>query len=67
VHATNGISATNNLIQNIAVIPDIVFQFLTFDTNGQHSSWLYDKKTTVILSLHIFRKIVLYQSLAYGV
>jgi len=37
-------SVTNNLIQNIAVISDIVFQFLTFDTNGQHSTWLYDKR-----------------------
>jgi len=37
-------SVTNNLIQNTAVIPDIMFQFLTFDTNGQHSTRLYDKR-----------------------
>jgi hypothetical protein len=37
-------SVTNNLIQNIAVIPDIVFQFLTFDSNGQQSTWLHDKR-----------------------
>jgi hypothetical protein len=37
-------NVTNNLIPNIAAIPDIVFQFLTFDTNGQHYTWLYDKR-----------------------
>jgi len=37
-------NVTNNLIQNIAVIPDIMFNILTFDTNGQHSTWLYDKR-----------------------
>ena len=37
-------SVTNNLIQNIAVIPDIMFKFLTVDTDGQHSTWRYDKK-----------------------
>ena len=26
------------------MIPDIVFKFLTLDTNGQHSIWLYDKR-----------------------
>ena len=34
----------NNLIQNIAVIPEIMFNILTFDTNGQHYTWLYDKR-----------------------
>jgi len=37
-------SVTNNVIQNIVVIPDIMFNILTFDTNGQHSTWLYDKR-----------------------
>jgi hypothetical protein len=37
-------SVTNNLIRNIAVIPDMVFQFLTFDSNGQYSTWLHDKR-----------------------
>jgi hypothetical protein len=37
-------SVTNNLIQNIAVIPEFMLNILTFDTNGQHSTWLYDKR-----------------------
>ena len=35
---------TNNLILNTAVIPEIMFKFLQFDTDGQHSTWRYDKK-----------------------
>jgi hypothetical protein len=34
----------NNLIQNIAVIPEIMFNILTFDTNDQHSTWLDEKR-----------------------
>jgi hypothetical protein len=37
-------SVINNLIHNIAMTPDIVLKFLTFDTDGQHSTWRYDKK-----------------------
>jgi hypothetical protein len=37
-------SVTNNLIEDTAVIPDIVLNILTFGTNGQHSTWLYDKR-----------------------
>ena len=37
-------SVTNNLMENTAAIRDIMFNILTFDTNGQHSTWLYDKR-----------------------
>jgi hypothetical protein len=37
-------SFTTNPMHNIAVIPDIMFNILTFDTNGHHSTWLYDKR-----------------------
>jgi hypothetical protein len=37
-------SVTNNLIQNIAVIPEFMLNILTFDTNGQHSTSLNDKR-----------------------
>ena len=37
-------SVTNNVMQNIVVMPDIMFNILTFDTNGQHYTWLYDKR-----------------------
>ena len=36
-------SVTNNVIHNIVAMPDFMFNILTFDTNGQHSTWLYDK------------------------
>jgi hypothetical protein len=29
---------------HIAVIPEIMLNILTFDTNGPHSTWLYDKR-----------------------
>ena len=53
-------SVTNNLILNTAVIPDIILNILTFDTNGQHSTWLMTKETTVVLPLHISCNIVFY-------
>ena len=31
-------------MQNIIVMHDIVSKFVTFDTDGQHSTWRYDKK-----------------------
>jgi hypothetical protein len=37
-------SVTNNVMQNIVAMPDIMFNILTFDTNGQHSTWFYDKR-----------------------
>jgi high-affinity K+ transport system ATPase subunit B len=58
-------SVTNNVMQNIVVMPDIMLNILTFDTNGQHSTWLYDKRDVAVFPLHIFAKIVLYQQ--YGV
>jgi hypothetical protein len=32
------------MIHHIAVIPDSILNILTFDTNGPHSTWLYDKR-----------------------
>jgi hypothetical protein len=32
------------LIPSIAGIPEIILNILTLDTNGQHSTWLYDKR-----------------------
>ena len=47
-------SVTNNLILNIAVIPDIMFNILIFDTNGQHSTWLYDKRDGCSFTIVLF-------------
>jgi hypothetical protein len=50
-------SVTNNLIHNIAMIPDIVLKFLTFDTDGQHSTWRYDKKNDCNLPIRVITKL----------
>ena len=49
-------SVTNNLIVNIAVIPEIMFKFLTFDSMVNILHGFMTKETTVVLSLHIFAK-----------
>ena len=50
-------SVTNNLIHNIVMIPDIVLKFLTFDTDGQHSTWRYDKKNDCNLPIRVITKL----------
>ena len=45
---------TNNLIQNTAVIPDIMFNILILDTNRQHSTWLYSKRNGCIFAIVLF-------------
>jgi hypothetical protein len=47
-------SVTKNLMQNTAVIPDILFNILIFDTNGQHSTWLYDKRDGCSFTIVLF-------------
>jgi hypothetical protein len=59
-------SVTNTLIVNIAVIPEIMFKFLTFDSNGQHSTWLYDKRDDCSFIITHFPQKALYQPPAYG-
>jgi hypothetical protein len=41
-------SVTNNLLEHITVIPDIMFNISTFDTNGQHFTWFDDKRNDTI-------------------
>ena len=45
---------TNNLIQNTAVIPDIMFNILILHTNRQHSTWLYNKRDGCIFAIVLF-------------
>jgi hypothetical protein len=50
-------------MQNIAVIPEFMLNILTFDTNGQHSTWLYDKIDDFSFVIAHYVQIVLYQPL----
>jgi len=47
-------SVTNNLIQNIAVMPEAMLNILTFNTNGQHSTWFYDKRDDCSFTITYF-------------
>jgi hypothetical protein len=60
-------SVTNNLIHNIAMIPDIVLKFLTFDTDGQHSTWRYDKRDDYSFTITHFPQNSIIPTAAYGV
>ena len=55
---------TNNLIQNTAVIPDIMFNILILHTNRQHSTWLYNKRDGCIFAIVLFPQNSLHTSTA---
>jgi hypothetical protein len=55
-HSLTNYSVTNNLILNIDLVPEIMFNFLTPMVNILHGTMT--KETTVVLPIHISSKTV---------